>query len=218
MNFQQFLCEAKKILIQGVKGVIYAWSFAEMMMTNYHVNEKIRCVFNVPIDIFHLLFNTKGKRELQPHDLEFLRNGKVVKTAFLNDYLEKFEEITDKNIKYDCVVLTKNNINKYVQWNPRDINVESMELNNPFIYNEMSIETIRNGKKDIDEEYINFKTDEYNYIFEKNIFCHSFLVYFMKKHYKINISENKYVLTCFKNHSLKKICISRDDYLILGEE
>jgi hypothetical protein len=212
MNFfKNFNFEIKHLFIKSIKGVIYTWSFFQM-----HFQNTIHCVRPFFNFVDFLWNKPKGKREFQTHDLEFLQNGKVVKTAFLSDYLDTITDEKKKEINYDCVVYTKNKSEKYVQLNPHDLNQTQppKELSNMFVLCELVFET----NSQVEDKDIYFETEEYNYLFEKNVFCHSFFVYFMKKHYHMDISQHEYLLSCFKNHTLKKLNVSKENGFILGDE
>jgi hypothetical protein len=200
--FQKMVTWVKHQTLHLVRGGIYAWSYVEILLIKYQVVKKGLYIWDTLIDAYSLWSTGKGKRDFQVPDLEFIKNGCLVKKGFWTDYLDRLEE----DVNYDCIIYTKNYIEKHVYFHPSDIDMESPPLHaKSFLLCELTWEEIH-GKEN-EEKEVKFETDSYNYLLVNNVFHHSFFVFFMKKHYNLDLSKKEYILTCY-NKNFKRLIVT----------
>jgi len=122
------------------------------------------------------------------NNVEFIKDGNVVWVTSLSKLLE-----TEITISYDIIIVSKyesqenNCVNKQIFNNICD-------LKNEKTHTESSMNFISTTISDI---LVEFKTKQYNYYMDGNIWSPEFLVYFMKKYYNTNILSGEKIMQSF---------------------
>jgi hypothetical protein len=162
-----------------------------------------------------LIFNTNSRSNPKDITLDFVIDNKIEltldKTEFLNDYLTDFfpnDSASNKNgvIDYDFIIINgeekmKKIIKKLdpfkneLETNPENSPIFKIE---PFIYKPLLCEFINGDDDNVIK--IDFSDNKsYNFLVVDNYFDKTFLTFFMKNYYEVDVKDN-YTLKILDNN------------------
>jgi len=160
--------------------------------------------------------------------VEFIKDGEI----FLKTTIDNFNKINTSIYNFDFILLTRidegNIKNKSIYYSlpdDKDISVPDLKSNLNLIMVEIMIQD--------SSILVHFKNDVYNYLIDGNIFDCSFLIYFLKTHYKDEYKKLNMEYLCERNIKMKiidgnvnkyeiemfnKIKINQNDFIVIKSQ